>query len=69
MYNLLNVTESNNIPGLFLSTDFEKAFYSVLHNFIFKVLDAFNFGPSVKKWIRVLYNQASSSVLVNGFLS
>ena len=69
MYDLLNVTECNYIPGLFLSINFEKAFDSVSHNFLFENLDAFNFGPSVKKWIRVLYNQASSSVLVNGFLS
>ena len=69
MYDLLNLTDNNSIPGLLLSIDFEKAFDSISHDFIFKVLDKFNFGPSVTKWIRVLYNQASSSVLVNGFLS
>ena len=69
MYDLLDVTDSNNIPGQLISIDFEKAFDSLSHEFILKVLDKFNFGASIKQWINLFYNQASSSILVNGFLS
>ena len=33
------------------------------------VLDFFNFGDSIKKWINVFYNDISSVVVQNGFLS
>ena len=69
MYDLLYFTEINEIPGVLLSVDFEKAFDSVAHDFIYRVLDNFNFGPSIIRWIKLFYYHASSSVLVNGFLS
>ena len=69
MYDLLNFTEENKIPGMFLLIDFEKSFDSVSHTFLKYVLNYFNFGPSIQRWINVFYNRATSSVLVNGFLS
>ena len=56
-------------PGLILLTDFEKAFDSVSWDFLFKVIDFFNFGPSFKKWIKVFYTNIESCVIVNGHLS
>ena len=53
-----------------LSIDFEKAFDSISHEFIYKVLDNFNLGLSIKRWIQFFfYKDAASSVLVNGFIS
>ncbi len=69
MYDLMFLTETMNIPGMLLLIDFEKAFDSVSHTFLKKILKNFNFGPSIQKWVQLFYNQASSSVLVNGFLS
>ena len=69
MYDLLNFTENNNTPGMFLLIDFEIAFDSVSHSFILEVLEQFNFGPSIQKWFSVFYSGAKASVLVNGFLS
>ena len=34
-----------------------------------KTLDYFNFGPSIKKWIKLFQNGAESCILQNGFLS
>ena len=48
IYDLLQYTEENQIPGLLLFIDFEKAFDSVSWKFIQKVLKFFNFGPSIK---------------------
>lgn len=55
LYDIINYTEKNKIPGMLLLIDFEKAFDSVSWKFLFKVLEYFNFGDSFKKWIKVFY--------------
>ena len=69
LYDLMAYTETNNIPGLLLLIDFEKAFDSVAWSFIHKTLEFFNFGDSIKKWISVFYNNSKSCVIVNGHIS
>ena len=49
--------------------DFEKAFDSIEHNFLYKALERFNFGPSFIRWIQTFCNNLSSCVLNNGFFS
>ena len=51
IYVLKNYTEQNNIPGLLLLIDFEKAFD---WSFIQKALKNFNFGPTICRWINGL---------------
>lgn len=69
IYDIMNYTEENNIPGLLLTIDFEKAFDTISWEFIKKVFDFFNFGESIKKWIAVFYNAISSAVIQSGHLS
>ena len=57
---IINHTESNNIPGLLLLLDFEKAFDTVEWPFIWKTLDSFNFGPSITNWIMLCYQNIES---------
>ena len=54
---------------MLISIDFQKAFYSVSHSFIFKTLKQFKFGVSLQKWVNVFYNDSQSSVQINGFIS
>ena len=61
IYDLMNYTEQNNIPGLLLLIDFEKAFDSVSWSFIQKVLKFLNFGPTVRRWIETFYNTITAS--------
>ena len=65
----MNYTEENNIPGLLLLIDFEKAFDSLSWQFIHKALKFLNFGPSLIRWIDVFYKNITSAVSQCGFLS
>ena len=49
--------------------DFEKAFDTVSWEFLFKTLNAFNFGESFIKWIKVLYTNPLCCVNNNGYAS
>ena len=62
-------TDLMDIPGMLLLIDFEKAFDSVYHDFLFKVLNFFNFGQSFIPWVHLFYDNAFSSVLVNGHMT
>lgn len=69
LYDLLFYTEKQQIPGMLLLIDFEKAFDSVDWSFLLSVLDFFNFGPVIKRWVQVFYKNAESCVVVNGHMS
>ena len=62
-------TKQQNIPGLMLSIDFQQAFDRVSWKFIEKTLDYFNFGPPIKKWIKLFQTGAHPCILQNGYLS
>ena len=66
LYDLMYYTENNDMPGLLLSVDFEKAFDCLRHNFIWQVLSAFGFDPIFIRWCKLLYHSSSSCVSVNG---
>ena len=57
LYDLIFYTKLRKKPGMLLLIDFEKAFDSVSHKFIFKALDFLNFGPSIIRWIRLFLQQ------------
>ena len=53
---VMDYTKKQNIPGILLFIDFEKAFDSIDWEFMVKCLDVFGFGPSLKGWIETCYN-------------
>jgi hypothetical protein len=69
IYDLICYLNYNNIPGLLLCIDFEKAFDSVDWNFMMKVLKAFGFGPSICQWVQTFYMNIKSCVIVNGHVT
>ena len=66
LYDTILTTEKENIPGLLLMVDFEKAFDSVSWSFIERSLLFFNFPDCIIQWFKVLYNNASSCISFNG---
>ena len=66
IYDTLIYTEENNIPGMLLSIDFEKAFDSISWSFLFRTLEFFNFGPIFIRWIRTFYSNIKSCISING---
>ena len=69
LYDVLQFTETNNIPGLLMLIDFQKAFDSIAWPFIQKVFRFFNFGDSIIQWINTFYNNIISCIIVNGQVS
>ena len=50
-----------------IAVDFQKAFDSVSHKFLFKVLELFGFGQYFCSWVKTMYNGISSCVMNGGF--
>ena len=66
---LMEYTEANHIPGIFLFIDFKKAFDTLELAFINKALEFFNFGPVIRRWISLLYCNVESGVINAGFMT
>lgn len=69
IYDIMHYTEQNDMPGLLLLVDFEKAFDSISWSFLYKVLEFFGFGNSIISWIKTLYKNAKLKVNQGGNLS
>ena len=56
-YDIMQYAKANNLPGLLLTVDFEKAYDSISFNYISKVLSFLNFSDDIIKWVKILlYN-------------
>ena len=60
-------TKQKGLSGILVADDFKKAFDTLNFNYFIRILQEFNFGPSFIQWICVLYKNASSCVMNNGF--
>ena len=69
IYDIMHYTEEQNIPGLLLLIDFEKAFNSVSWSFIYETLKYFGFGTSIIQWIKLFSKNAKLAVNQGGNLS
>lgn len=51
---ILHFTAQQNLEGIALFIDFEKAFDSLEWDFLLKTLDTFQFGHDFKSWVKIL---------------
>ena len=65
MFGLVYECQQQNIEGLILLVDFEKAFDSLSWDFILKTLKNFNFGPNLIKWISLFQQNSNSRITLN----
>ena len=61
----MDFTSARDYKGIMNAIDFEKA--SVNWNFLSKSLESFGFGESFRAWIKMFYNNISSSETNNSF--
>ncbi len=66
---IIEQLENENIPGTIFSVDFEKAFDKIDWEYIDRVLCYYNFGPQLRKWVKLFYTEISSTVNVNGWFT
>ena len=65
----MQAAETNNLTGLLLLIDFQKAFDSISWNFLNKNLDLFGFCPKFIDWIKLFNSDIEMYVLQSGYLS
>ena len=66
LFDILSYTKSEDIPGLIVAIDFEKAFDSVAWSFIEKALVFFGFPDMIVNWFKTLYNKPRTCLTFNG---
>ena len=69
LHDVVAYANEKDIPLALISVDQLKAFDRVSHEFLFKCLENFGFGPNFVQWIKLIYNSVSSSVKTNGWLT
>ncbi|CAL4071735.1 unnamed protein product, partial [Meganyctiphanes norvegica] len=69
MRDIMFYTSKNNMTGAIINVDWEKAFDRVNWNFLFKIFKKMKFPDFVITWIKTLYTDVQSLVLINGHCS
>ena len=64
---VIEIYEKENLPGMLLFLDFEKAFDSLEWKFLYKVLEIF--GPMFQQWSHTFYSNITTCVINNGYAS
>ena len=63
MSDILEYTNENETEAILFSADFEKAFNSIEHPFLFEFLKSFGFGADFIQWIRTFFSNAESCAM------
>ena len=66
LFDILSYTKTEDIPGLVVAIDFEKAFDSVAWSFIEKALVFFGFPNNIVNWFKTLYSNPRTCLTFNG---
>ena len=66
---VIDYSEENNINSSIIFLDYQKAFDRVEWAWALKVLEQFNFGPKFIQWINMIYKNAKTCLLTNGYRS
>lgn len=64
IYDVMAFTQDEDLPGLLVALDIEKAFDSLSRKFLSTVLEKLNFGPSFIRWVRTFYINICSCIML-----
>ena len=70
--NILNLMDNANkkkLSGLILLVDFQKAFDSLSHTYIYNSMKLFGFGDSILNWIKQFFQGRDAVVMMRGNLT
>ncbi len=67
--NIIDYAEAEEVNGVIVALDQEKAYDRVNHEYLWQVLDAMNFPRHFIQTVKALYSNAVSMVVVNGVKS
>ena len=65
-FDIMDLTAKQDIPGLLIFIDFQKASDSLERNFLQRCLELFNFGPNFIRWVMTFYKNIQSCIINNG---
>ena len=68
IFDIMDFTEEENIPGLLIFIDFQKAFDCLEWNFLLRCPESFNFGFSLIRCVFTFYKNIQSCV-IDGIIS
>ena len=57
----------DHLQGIIMALDFQNAFNSVEHCFMYDVLRKFNFGEDLISWVKLLHTDSELTVINNGY--
>ena len=63
----MQFTKNDNVHGLLVAIDFQKAFGSVNWHFLYETSHRFGFGSSFIKWVKTFYCDTTSCIMNNGY--
>ena len=63
---LLEYTDTHDIPGFMITADIEKVLDLIEHTFITVAFKKFGFGPSLLQWVKTILHKQESCVMNNG---
>ena len=69
IYDFLYECEENDVPGLLLLIDFQKAFDSIAWDFIYLALREFDFPKTIVEWVYMMQLNPVSRVSQSGWMS
>ena len=60
--------DTNNMKGIMIGVDYEKAYDSISKEFMLKALEHFGFGASLLKWVEIMNTDGHNHILQNGWI-
>ena len=66
---IMDFKAEENVPGLMIFIDFQKAFDTLEWCYLLHCLESFKFGPEFIRWVMTFYYNIQSCVINNGITS